>query len=481
MQKKFVTNLAFLLTLNLIVKTFYQLGIDRSVQNTVGAEAFGVYYALFNFSFLLNILLDIGITNFNNKNIAQNNHLLTKHFSSIVILKFVLALIYIIITLTCGLIIGYDFRLMKLLIILSLNQFLISFIMYLRSNLSGLHFFKTDSVISVLDRIILIGICSVMLWGNIFNTKMDIMWYVYAQTFAYLITTLITFVIVMDKANFKKLNWHFAFFVMILKQSYPFAVLVLLMTFYNRIDTVMLGRMLPDGAKQAGIYASAYRLLDSTNMIAFLFAGLLLPIFAKMLKQKDSVEQLVKLSFSLLVIPAIIIAVGSFFYSEELMKLLYKEHIAESAAVFRLLMSCFVAISSTYIFGTLLTANGNLKELNIMATCGVLINIILNFILIPKYEALGSVASSLITQFSTALVQILIAQYIFKFKVNYKLLGSILIFVFVIALIYQFSKYLPYNWFINFSLAVGISIILAFVIKLINLRSLFYILKYGDN
>jgi len=31
--------------------------------------------------------------------------------------------------------------------------------MYLRSNLQGLHLFKTDSIVSVLDRIIMIALC----------------------------------------------------------------------------------------------------------------------------------------------------------------------------------------------------------------------------------------------------------------------------------------------------------------------------------
>ena len=68
MQKKFVTNLGFLLLLNLLIKPFWLLGIDRAVQNTVGAESYGLYAALFNVSFLFNILLDVGITNYNNRN-----------------------------------------------------------------------------------------------------------------------------------------------------------------------------------------------------------------------------------------------------------------------------------------------------------------------------------------------------------------------------------------------------------------------------
>src|SRR3954471_21189450 len=135
MQKKFVTNLAFLLFLNLLIKTFYVLVIDLNVQNAVHAKNFGLYFALFNFSFVLNIILDFGITNFNNKNIAQNNHLLTKHFSSLVVLKLMLAVIYIIATVVIGLLIGYDTRLTKLLLLLGFNQFLISLVLYLRSNL----------------------------------------------------------------------------------------------------------------------------------------------------------------------------------------------------------------------------------------------------------------------------------------------------------------------------------------------------------
>src|SRR3954471_12775229 len=150
MQKKFVTNLAFLLFLNLLIKPFYVLVIDLNVQNAVHAKNFGLYFALFNFSFVLNIILDFGITNFNNKNIAQNNHLLTKHFSSLVSLKIVLAVIYIIITVITGLLIGYDNRIMKLLLVQGFNMFLLFFINYMRSNLAGLHLFKTDSFVSVM-------------------------------------------------------------------------------------------------------------------------------------------------------------------------------------------------------------------------------------------------------------------------------------------------------------------------------------------
>jgi O-antigen/teichoic acid export membrane protein len=429
----------------------------------------------------LNIILDVGITNFNNKNIAQNNHLLTKHFSSLVAVKLMLAVFYIFLTGMMGWIIGYDFRLMKLLLVLGFNQFLISFTLYLRSNIAGLHLFWIDSIISVLDRFLMIAICLVLLLRpGVFGIEtLDIMHYVYAQTAAYFMTSIIAFAIVVRRTEFFNFKLSRAFAMMIFKKSFPFAVLVMLMSFYNRLDTVMLERMLPDGAEQSGIYAQAYRLLDAANMIAFLFSGLLLPIFSRMLKFHESVESLVKTAFVLLITPAIIIAIGCWFYSFELMKLMYKHHIAESAVIFSILMMCFAAISTTYIFGTLLTANGNLRELNLMAASGILINIVLNLFLIPKFLAAGSAVSSFITQFLTAGIQVLIVQHIFKFRINYRLLLTLVIFIAGVIIINYFSKGIHKNWMVNFAIMVIASVIWAFAIRLISIKSIIRILKYG--
>src|SRR6056297_3407599 len=146
----FITNLALVFALNLLIKPFWIFGIDRTIQNMVGAAEYGFYFSLLNFSFLLNILLDLGINNYNNRNIAQNNQLLSKSLSSIIGLRLLLAVGYFVISFSIAGVIGYEWRQLKVLLFLLLNQFLASFILYFRSNLSGLHYFKTDSVLSVL-------------------------------------------------------------------------------------------------------------------------------------------------------------------------------------------------------------------------------------------------------------------------------------------------------------------------------------------
>lgn len=146
MKRKFITNLLLLLFLNVLIKPFWIFGIDLTVQNMVGDESYGLYFSLLNFSMILNIFLDLGITSYNNKNIAQHRQLLKKHVSNIVGLKFLLAGIYAVISVVIALIIGYKNVQLHLLFFLIFNQFLISFTFYLRSNISGLHLFRTDSL-----------------------------------------------------------------------------------------------------------------------------------------------------------------------------------------------------------------------------------------------------------------------------------------------------------------------------------------------
>ena len=182
MQRKFLLNILFLLTVNLLIKPFFIFGIDRGVQNEVGAADYGLYFTLFNFSSLFQIVVDFGIQNFNNRNIAQHHHLLDKYFSHLSLLKVLLSLGYGVLVLLGAMLCGYTWTELHLLLFIVINQILLSFILFFRSNISGLQEYFTDSLVSVLDRLLLIGVCGVLLWYNPFDSPFKIQWFVYAQT-----------------------------------------------------------------------------------------------------------------------------------------------------------------------------------------------------------------------------------------------------------------------------------------------------------
>ena len=403
-------------------------------------------------------------------------------------LKILLLVLYVVVTFTAAWIWGYEAAQFRLLGWLVFNQFLISFVLYLRSNISGLLMFRTDSFLSILDRLLMILICGVLLWGHLTDTQFQIEWFVYSQTAAYFITALIALFIVIRKSGFLRLSWNWPFFLMIIKKSLPFALMVLLMALYNRLDPVMLEGILKGeaGNEQAGIYAHGYRLLDAATMIAFLFSVLLIPIFSKMIKHKEPVEEMVKLSFTLIITVAIMVAAASFFYSYEIMDLLYDDDISQSAPVFRLLMLGYVALSTTYIFGTLLTANGSLKALNLVALSSLIINVGVNLILVPRLLAMGSAIASLSTQFFSALVQVLVVQRIFRFRINIRFLTLFGLYIIGVILLMWLSRQIPipvsgipegYHWLISMGGALLLSLLLAIVLRMLHFGALIRILK----
>lgn len=410
-QKDFVFNLCLLIFLNLLVKPFWMLGIDVGVQNSVGAASYGIYFSIFNFTMLFSMVLDMGTTNFNNRTIARNNNLLDKHLSGYIALRLLLAVAYFVAIFAAALLIGYRGFQLELLFWIGLNQFLNAFLLYVRSNISALLMFKTDSVISVTDKLLMILFCGMLLWGNVTDEPFRIEWFVWCQTLAYLITIAVALTIVLRKAKLRRLMWDGPFFWLIIKKSFPYALITLLMASYYRIDSVLLERLLPRdiAATQAGIYATAFRLLDTLVMIAYLFSVILLPLFSKMLKQQENVVPVVRTSFSLLFLYSVSAVVILYVYREPLIQFFYPETMESSVAVFRLILFGLIPISMNYLFGTLLTANGSMKVLNITAAVGIVINVVVNLVLIPRMQACGSAVASFCTQFTVSVLQFVLA------------------------------------------------------------------------
>jgi hypothetical protein len=73
-----------------------------------------------------------------------------------------------------ALVFGYDSNQLMLLGVLVFNQLLVTLIAFVRSHFGGLHLFKTDAIISVLDRLLLILICGTVLYTNVIDVEFHI-------------------------------------------------------------------------------------------------------------------------------------------------------------------------------------------------------------------------------------------------------------------------------------------------------------------
>ncbi|HLU86655.1 MAG TPA: polysaccharide biosynthesis C-terminal domain-containing protein [Taishania sp.] len=472
MQQKFLTNLILLVLLNLVVKPVSMFAIDAGVQNKVGAAEYGLYYSLLSFSYLFNILLDLGINNFTTKNVAQHPNLMAKYIGKIAGLRLLLLVLYGTITFLIAYLIGYNASVYPMLFVLIFQQFFISMIAYFRSYLSGMLLFKLDALLSVLDRLILIFLCGYLLY---FSTGVDfkIQHFVWIQFSCYVFSFLVGLILVLVNIGKIRVAINKSISFIIIRDSLPYAILIILMALFTRVDSVMLERMLDDGATQVGYYAQGFRLIDAFFVVAMLFSNLLLPIFSRMIKLKEDVVDLFKMASKLLVWGALGLAIFCFWNAKELLQLIYTNDIEHSAPPFQFLAFTFVSMCVVLIYGTYLTALGAMKQLNSIAAIGLVVNVLLNVILIPKMGVMGVATSTLVTQTCVAFSQMVVVNRILK--IRFELKSSISFVVYVVVLVggmYLLNEQ-PLKTVYDLIL-VALSVVL---FKVIDLKSFVQILK----
>lgn len=477
MKKQFLFNILLLIILNVLIKPFWVFGIDRTVQNSVGSEAYGLYFALFNFSILFNAFLDLGINNYNNRTIAQTPALISSQFPRIVLIKLLLGLVYMLLCLGMALASGYSSNAFILLVILSINQILASFLLFLRSNISGLQMYFADSIISVTDRALMIILCSILLWTNLVNIEMNITTFALLQTFAYASTALFALAILVRKGGLSGFKNVPLFSVSLFRKTLPFALLALLMVVYNRVDAVLLERLLPNGAKAAGIYAQSYRIFDAINMVSVLFASLLLPMFARLIAQKADIKPLVSLSFSILFSATIIFAVVLTYFNVPFLSTLYQDIISESHTVFNILVLSTIPVAMSYIFGTLLTADGRLFSLNLIAGAALFLNLGLNFLLIPKFGVSGAAITAITSQLLVATAQFIVCLKSYSLSFSRPLILSFILLVFASIFIAFMVDVFSIHIMIKILLSLMFSGVMVFVLKIVDLQEIYTLIR----
>ena len=472
MPKKIFRNIFILIFANLLIKPLWIFGVDLKVQNITGLEDYGFYFVVFNFSFLFHIILDLGINQFNNREVAQNNALLSKQFSQLLGLKFVFALAYFIVTFLLALSFGYSALQQKMLFYLALNQVLISIILFSRSNFTAMQWYKWDAFFSVFDRVLSIVFCMVLLYTSLFGA-FQLINFIYAQTIALFISASLSLIVIFFKEKIHYPQFNIKEIKSLVKQASPYALVVLLMTIYTRIDAIMLEQLLPNtGDNEAGIYAAGYRILDALNMLPFLLASILIPYFARKMKLKESFSDVLWTSFDLMVAFCVPFVLVIYYFHPKLISFLYLDSSTSWSASFQLLLYAFPAVFLIYIFGGFITAAAKLKVIALFALGTIMVNLILNYTLIPSYGAAGAAFATLISQSLMASAEIIYVLKNWDTNFEWKTIGKALLYLLINLIVIKVLLLLSLPLLYNILLFAVITIILSLVLRLINIKKL---------
>lgn len=475
--KNFTRAVTLLIVVNLLIKLIWIFFVERNVQLSVGFEAFGMYYSVFNLTLILGVINDPGLNNYLINYVSKEKDT-GRTISEIFYFKLFLSAGYVVVSIGVSYLIGFkDYQLLLLLVI---YQLAFSFLGYLRSFLKAYQFLNAEVLFSVIDKGILIFLLLPLLYVDN-GFVWTIHFYVICQIAALLLgVALCSYYL--NKKNIKVFYLkHISFNVIILKKLFPFATFAFMVLAYNRLDAVMLKKMLPNGAMQTGIYAAAYRFLDAASMLPILFASLFYPVICKAIGNHQKIGQLIKSSLSFLLSLSVIIATSACFYRQPIMDLLYGQNATpQLALIFGVLMCSLPLIVIYYVFSTVFTANNNLKALNIVSAMGLCINILLNILLIPNYQVLGAAVSSFVSFSSIGLTYILLYHTYFKYKFDGFFWFKMVLFVFLLTALGYLLFYLTLVWMLSFAVYLILSTTLAATFNFFDVRTLRNSIKMKD-
>jgi O-antigen/teichoic acid export membrane protein len=474
-KREFLFNIILLVFINLLIKPLFIFGIDLGVQNSMG-DQYGLYFALLNLTYLSQIINDFGIQSFNNRHISQHPHLLPKYFPNLLAIKALLSLSYVVLTLLIAwFALGYGWDVLPLLLVLLVNQVLVQLILFLRSNISGLGHYRTDSLLSALDKLLMLITCGAILWANVL--PLTLMSFALAQTIALLSTVLVVFVVLRRLATFSvrpswSENWRAGrpALLSLFRQSLPYALVVLLMFAYTRLDAVLLERLA--GAAHADVYAGAFRLLEACNMFGYLFASLLLPMFARLIKLREPVAPLVSMSFKLIWAGSVTLTMAIFFAREDLLRWMMPLRASDYRFdVLGVLIWAFIPVSVTYIFSTLLTARQLMMKMNRFFLMGIAIDVALNLLLIPHWQAYGSAVAAVVTQVFISGAMVWLSIRAFGFRPRLGALIQIVGFAIFIGVsdFFIFEK-TSMGWGLQFVVALSLGLVGLVLFQLVDLK-----------
>lgn len=450
-SSRFYSSLGLLVILNAVIKPVWIFGIDRQVQNTVGIAEYGNYFALFNLSIVFSFLLDWGLTSFFNTQLASRKEQFIHKAGHFLFIKFLFAFIYAAVVGMAAFVSGV--KRWDIVAGVILVQVFTSLFIFFRSIITAEQWFTTDAWLSVLDKTIMILLCGTFLFFPLLFGGMSIQLFLWSQVTCTALAGLTAWSILFKKGV--RFSWNVTgvlFDKKIFQAALPYAIIVLLMSMHYRLDGFLLERVHSNGNHETGIYAGAYRLLDASNMITFLFGSFLLPYIARLWSKKEDIKKVVLTLRHLLVVYAIVIAGITVYLAPEIQQLLYHHTDASSVEVLQWCIPALIGYTLVSIYGTVLTATGHIRAFGFITLAAVLINTSLNFLLIPSLGAKGCCIAALISQFVCGIATMIYARQ--KLMISFHA-GSLLIYIFIGA-VWVVVIYAGNNWSLNkFSAVTG--------------------------
>jgi len=194
------------------------------------------------------------------------------------------------------------------------------------------------------------------------------------------------------KINFQLIPWSH-----IIRQAVPLGISIIMIQVIYNIDTVMLGFMKTN--KEIGYYNAAYKIINLLILFGAVYFDAIFPVTSNFYKTSlSSLKKVQSYTAKISTSVALPLGIGGIILAKPIINLFYGEEYYNAVNAFQILIwvSAMIFINMIYARG-MWACNRQGTYLKIV-TGQAFINILLNFIFIPKFGIKGAAISTLIAE-----------------------------------------------------------------------------------
>jgi len=460
--QRIAKNTAVLLAATIISKVlgfFYVMYTARYL----GAEGFGILSFALAFTGIFGVLTDLGLSPLTVREVARDKSLAKKYLKNISVMKAILvtitfALIAIVINL-----LGYPEQTIKVVYLISISVVFNSFTAMFYSIFRAFEKMEYQSLGQILSSVLMFS-------GVLFAISQGFSVVRFASIY-FIASSIVfgcSFIICVWKFVKPEIEFDWNFWKPTIKEALPFGLTGISGMIYTYTDSIMLSLM--QGDEIVGWYNAAYRLILILLFIPGIINSAIFPTMSKFyISSQNALKLMCEKYFKIMFIIGIPLGVGTTLLANKIILLIFGREYRPSIIALQILIWTIVLTFAGASFVKLFESiNKQIIITKISGIC-VIINILLNLLLIPKFSYVGASVATVITEF------ILVGGiFIFAYKFGYgieskkvvKNISKVIIVSLVMGAFLWYFKSL--NLFILMIFAILFYLIMIYIIKGIN-------------
>ncbi len=363
----------------------------------LGAEMYGKFQFTLSYVALFGVVVDFGIQQYITKKISEDKTQTKRYFHNFLAVEVILVILVYAAMVGVAYYNGYEPLVRKAIMVGGLGVAVTGLFYPFLSVMTAHYDLKKVAFINFLASVINVSIITITIWSG-----GSIVLLISQQVIFALVALVLYYVFVRKHIpnpeigkGVRSLNWVLIKTMFI--AALPFALLVGFSTVYNKIDIVLITKIL--GYKSTGLYAAAYKFYELASFFPAVVSHTLYPLFTNLIANGriDDLRITFERYLRLMIALALPMSVGAMMLARSLIVALGGEEFAASAPIL-MVLAWAPAILFIYIVANAIVISQLTKFAVVITGTNVVINIVGNIILLPRVGLVGAAIMTLISE-----------------------------------------------------------------------------------